>query len=82
MAGRVRVQVQVQGGGRSQIDIDGATAGIRQVPCQVRSRCYYILNLALSLRVSSVLNRDSRQFGKKFMFDNHDDTCWNSDQVW
>ena len=32
-------------------------------------------------RVSSVLNRDVKQFGKKFLFDGHDDTCWNSDQV-
>lgn len=32
-------------------------------------------------RVSSVLNRDNKQFGKKFMFDNQDETCWNSDQV-
>jgi len=34
-----------------------------------------------SYRVSSVLNRDVRQFGKKFMFDGKDETCWNSDQV-
>uniref|UniRef100_A0A8C1VH41 Nuclear receptor 2C2-associated protein n=1 Tax=Cyprinus carpio TaxID=7962 RepID=A0A8C1VH41_CYPCA len=32
-------------------------------------------------RVSSVLNRDVRQFGKKFMFDSNEETCWNSDQV-
>ena len=32
-------------------------------------------------RVSSVLNRDVRQFGKSFMFDGDDETCWNSDQV-
>uniref|UniRef100_A0A8C6PJV0 Nuclear receptor 2C2-associated protein n=1 Tax=Nothobranchius furzeri TaxID=105023 RepID=A0A8C6PJV0_NOTFU len=31
-------------------------------------------------RVSSVLNRDVKQFGKKFMFDNNEETCWNSDQ--
>lgn len=31
-------------------------------------------------RVSSVLNRDVKQFGKKYMFDSHEDTCWNSDQ--
>ncbi|XP_052395306.1 nuclear receptor 2C2-associated protein-like [Carassius gibelio] len=31
-------------------------------------------------RVSSVLNRDVRQFGKKFMFDGNEETCWNSDQ--
>ena len=32
-------------------------------------------------RVSSTLNRDTKQFGKKFMFDNREETCWNSDQV-
>ncbi|XP_038146201.1 nuclear receptor 2C2-associated protein [Cyprinodon tularosa] len=31
-------------------------------------------------RVSSVLNRDIKQFGKKFMFDCNEETCWNSDQ--
>ncbi|KAJ8277327.1 hypothetical protein GJAV_G00074000 [Gymnothorax javanicus] len=31
-------------------------------------------------RVSSVLNRDVKQFGKKFMFDSNEETCWNSDQ--
>uniref|UniRef100_A0A672P0P9 Nuclear receptor 2C2-associated protein n=1 Tax=Sinocyclocheilus grahami TaxID=75366 RepID=A0A672P0P9_SINGR len=30
--------------------------------------------------VSSVLNRDVKQFGKKFMFDSNEETCWNSDQ--
>ena len=28
-----------------------------------------------------MLNRDAKQFGKKYMFDNNDETCWNSDQV-
>ena len=28
-----------------------------------------------------MLNRDVKQFGKKFMFDGEEDTCWNSDQV-
>lgn len=32
-------------------------------------------------RVSSVLNRDVKQFGKKHMFDANEETCWNSDQV-
>ena len=32
-------------------------------------------------RVSSVLNRDVKQFGKKYMFDSNEETCWNSDQV-
>ncbi|XP_072038005.1 nuclear receptor 2C2-associated protein-like [Amphiura filiformis] len=31
-------------------------------------------------RVSSVLNRDVKQFGKKYMFDDNEETCWNSDQ--
>ncbi|KAH0625884.1 hypothetical protein JD844_034239 [Phrynosoma platyrhinos] len=31
-------------------------------------------------RVSSVLNREVKQFGKKFMFDGNEETCWNSDQ--
>ncbi|XP_070541754.1 nuclear receptor 2C2-associated protein-like [Ptychodera flava] len=31
-------------------------------------------------RVSSVLNRDVKQFGKKYMFDGNEETCWNSDQ--
>ncbi|XP_041086902.1 nuclear receptor 2C2-associated protein [Polyodon spathula] len=31
-------------------------------------------------RVSSVLNRDVKQFGKKHMFDSNEETCWNSDQ--
>ncbi|XP_044854423.1 nuclear receptor 2C2-associated protein isoform X1 [Mauremys mutica] len=31
-------------------------------------------------RVSSVLNRDAKQFGKKHMFDGSEETCWNSDQ--
>uniref|UniRef100_A0A8P4FX75 Nuclear receptor 2C2-associated protein n=1 Tax=Dicentrarchus labrax TaxID=13489 RepID=A0A8P4FX75_DICLA len=31
-------------------------------------------------RVSSVLHRDVKQFGKKYMFDCNEETCWNSDQ--
>ncbi|NXI54510.1 NR2CA protein, partial [Chloroceryle aenea] len=31
-------------------------------------------------RVSSVLNRDGKQFGKRHMFDGSEETCWNSDQ--
>ena len=30
-------------------------------------------------RVSSVSNKDNRSYGKKYMFDNCPDTCWNSD---
>lgn len=31
-------------------------------------------------KVSSVLNRNVKEFGKKFLFDGRDDTCWNSEQ--
>nr|XP_020467934.1 nuclear receptor 2C2-associated protein [Monopterus albus] len=31
-------------------------------------------------RVSSVLNRDVKQYGKKNMFDCNEETCWSSDQ--
>ncbi|XP_063146879.1 nuclear receptor 2C2-associated protein [Candoia aspera] len=31
-------------------------------------------------RVSSVLNREVKQFGKKHMFDGNEETSWNSDQ--
>ena len=30
--------------------------------------------------MSSTLNRDTKQFGKKFLFDGREETCWNSDQ--
>ncbi|XP_048198615.1 nuclear receptor 2C2-associated protein isoform X2 [Perognathus longimembris pacificus] len=32
-------------------------------------------------RVSSVLNRNTQQFGKKHLFDQEEETCWNSDQL-
>jgi len=32
-------------------------------------------------RVSSTYQRDVKNFGKQFMTDNDDETCWNSDQV-
>merc|ERR1712071_295483 len=32
------------------------------------------------LRVSSVLNRDSKQFGKQHLTDGDEETCWNSNQ--
>lgn len=32
------------------------------------------------LRVSSVLNKDTKQFGKQYMIDGTEETCWNSDQ--
>lgn len=28
-----------------------------------------------------MLNRDVKQYGKKYMFDYDEQTCWNSDQV-
>lgn len=31
-------------------------------------------------RVSSVLNRNVKEFGKKYLFDGREDTCWNSEQ--
>ena len=34
-----------------------------------------------SLAVSSVLSADTKQYGKKFLIDDDDDTCWSSDQV-
>ncbi|RKO85584.1 galactose-binding domain-containing protein, partial [Blyttiomyces helicus] len=33
-----------------------------------------------SQRVSSVLNRDAKAYGKKFLTDGSEETCWNSDQ--
>ncbi|KAK0168751.1 hypothetical protein PV327_002521 [Microctonus hyperodae] len=30
-------------------------------------------------RVSSVLNKDVKSYGKKYMFDGNDETCWNSE---
>ncbi|XP_013389358.1 nuclear receptor 2C2-associated protein [Lingula anatina] len=39
-----------------------------------------ILKSLANYRVSSVLNRDVKQFGKKFLLDGDDETCWNSDQ--
>ncbi|KAI9094299.1 galactose-binding domain-containing protein [Phlyctochytrium arcticum] len=32
------------------------------------------------LRVSSVLNRDTKNYGKKHLLDDSDETCWNSEQ--
>ncbi|PIK51542.1 hypothetical protein BSL78_11569 [Apostichopus japonicus] len=30
---------------------------------------------------NSVLNNDVKQFGKKFLIDGNEETCWNSDQA-
>ncbi|NWS20032.1 NR2CA protein, partial [Pachyramphus minor] len=35
---------------------------------------------AVPCRVSSVLKRDGKQFGKQHMFDGSEETCWISDQ--
>ncbi|KAJ3159535.1 Nuclear receptor 2C2-associated protein [Geranomyces michiganensis] len=35
---------------------------------------------AAQIRVSSTLNRDVRSYGKQFLTDGSDETCWNSDQ--
>lgn len=32
------------------------------------------------LKVSSVLNRNSKEYGKQFLTDGSDETCWSSDQ--
>ena len=32
------------------------------------------------VKVSTVLNRQVTEYGKLFMFDGREDTCWNSDQ--
>uniref|UniRef100_A0A1B6EUG1 Uncharacterized protein n=1 Tax=Cuerna arida TaxID=1464854 RepID=A0A1B6EUG1_9HEMI len=31
-------------------------------------------------RVSSVLNKDVKMYGKKYLFDDSEETCWSSDQ--
>lgn len=56
---------------------------VRWKPCCLAYRLVWQCNKwrFLFLRVSSVLNRDTKQFGKKHLVDNDDDTCWNSDQV-
>ena len=33
------------------------------------------------IRVSSVLNKDVKSFGKQFLTDRDTSTCWNSDRV-
>jgi len=38
------------------------------------------LNDLCTIKVSSVLNRNTRSYGKKFLSDGNDDTCWNSDK--
>lgn len=52
-----------------------------QVPSLMLSPSCPRVGGACPCRVSSVLNRDVKQFGKKHMFDTSEETCWNSDQV-
>ena len=47
----------------------------------VESQLQNILKLVpYTASVSSVLQKDHKQFGKKHLFDDHEATCWNSDQ--
>lgn len=39
-----------------------------------------LVSLAKKITVSSVLNSDAKQFGKQNMFDDDEETCWNSHQ--
>ncbi|XP_062612972.1 nuclear receptor 2C2-associated protein-like [Saccostrea cucullata] len=39
-----------------------------------------LTNKDTSLKVSSVLNRDIKNYGPRHMVDGEEDTCWNSDQ--
>ncbi|GFS07843.1 nuclear receptor 2C2-associated protein-like [Elysia marginata] len=41
---------------------------------------YSLVDKIVRTRVSSVLNKDVKQFGKKYLFDGDEETCWNSDQ--
>lgn len=52
-------------------------------PCNilnVGNQLYACTRTLLLVRVSSVLNKDTKTYGKKFLFDGADDTCWNSDE--
>ena len=33
------------------------------------------------ISVSSVLDRNKKEYGKQYLYDAREDTCWNSDQV-
>ena len=59
----------------------GGESGCRVKSVPLTPLLVAVVTFCLALRVSSVLNRDVRQFGKKFMFDGDEETCWNSDQV-
>ena len=40
------------------------------------------LKYSFEKRVSSVLNKETKSYGKQFLTDNKEETCWNSDQVY
>lgn len=48
---------------------------------QTISSAWQLTDVLFDFRVSSVLNRDVKQYGKKYLFDCNEETCWNSDQV-
>ncbi|KAL9646688.1 hypothetical protein ABK040_001111 [Willaertia magna] len=39
-----------------------------------------IVSLISNCKVSSVLNRNNKEFGKQHLFDGNEETCWNSHQ--
>ncbi|TPX68601.1 hypothetical protein SpCBS45565_g03009 [Spizellomyces sp. 'palustris'] len=39
-----------------------------------------VIDSRTAIRVSSTLNRDVKAYGKHFLTDGSDETCWNSDQ--
>ncbi|KAI8056616.1 hypothetical protein BDF22DRAFT_667130 [Syncephalis plumigaleata] len=41
---------------------------------------FVLLTRAILIRVSSVLNRDTANYGKQHLIDGSEETCWNSDQ--
>lgn len=55
-------------------------AALSSDPHEMEER-FSLLTENTRVRVSSVLNRDCSHYGKKYMFDKNEDTCWNSDQV-
>ena len=55
--------------------------GAREQDINISERMSVLTERKYTCRVSSTLNRDTKQFGKKFLFDNREETCWNSDQV-
>ena len=44
------------------------------------SRANGIFIYSLSIRVSSVLNKGTKSYGKQYLFDGNEETCWNSDE--